>query len=1778
MKLKKFLSILLLAVVAIAFVACGKQPVDDNGDKTQEMREFAENELAKLAITYAAGDSATSVTKDVTLGTLSGADITVTWASDNAAITKEGKVTQGEADVNVKLTATLKYKDVTLTKDFNLVVKAKAADVEPLAVEITGEAKLAIGSTYTFTAAVKPDDATAKEVEWSTSDATIATVDAEGKVTAVAAGTVTITATVKGYAAVKADKEVVVAEPEADTIAATLAKEKGAQGWIKGTVVGTYKRGFMVYDGTGYILVYMNNTEFTQATGDFVEVKGELGEYNGAKQFTDSCTLTALTEGTPYKLNATTLDDAGVKALIASFEYAKKIKVRVTIDSASDSYVNTTVKGGESGIAITYPVDKNAYEVGADYDVTGLALYTKDYEGKTSVYVMVEKATKVDYGFDVNITYKDGESQEVVKVNSLEFPLFELKEPEEKEGYVFRGWYKGTLEAPVKVTSLLLPEDIELFAIWCTPEEAPLVVDITAEEGSGMYSSISAALKAAKPGQTIELLAGDYSEKTIIPATEEGQQDQELEQIIIDKPVKIIGPNANVHGHSEDRNDEANITVKFIVAADFVEVNGLAFVQNGIFEIRGAKHTLINNCAFQTDVFGNTGVNNRKASIYNNGYVEDVVILNTSIIFPGTSYINEAIEFDNDGITDFTMDNCYLENTATSLAVYEAFMTYNIMGVFNITNNETHFASDGYVMRFGFNNTSCSQMNIIGNKFYPLGDLQTVTIGFASMDARKGMEINIIGNEFVNFAPSTFTFAGGNAGGAVINYYYNFFDDQQTWKVASLPTDVVFNHDNNCTLAEYNASNVVLVKEETNGYADKDALDAAYAAYKATLKTVTFDVDGGFYKAPIQFANAEEVVLPTPAKYGYAFMGWYNGETKVTSLSANEDVTLKATWAKTYTIKFDADGGKEVPDLVYADVKDAVLPTTTKEGFMLEGWYKVSKLYDDPAACGVAFAADFKTVTGKNVDSGEKIDTNYVDSIDMVTFGNNADMKAKWAWLYNAILEATGNPDGMDIVNGETNDSNKGFWLANLCGFFTGTQHKDTYLGTDSADFASLQEEVWAKCPAGEGLGAKVEAITELANLELKAKWEVPATITLDTDGGEALEAIKFIDPTKVELPTPVKEGYYFLGWKDGENDAAVTEKKDYTFKATWRAIATLEVGEGKTYATIAEANAAAQPGDIISIAKGTYSGEAEITVADVTVVGAKAYDFGHKDAYTASAEEDTIIAGKFSARANGITFKNLALSAGAYINIAGVEDITVESVFSVTSSVSGAVVMSGENKNIVVKGLYFAGASARIVYVTTGLTTNLTVEKLIVMDAAKVVMNDTGKWTDGVCDCIRSGSSNTANLAGDVLIKDCYLRAGQGGFMDRVPSADKYEIVNCYFYQIPAAIYMRSATTTIPTVYIYEYNTFVECGNSINDWDTITATTNDLTTVEIHYNAFVNSFKYAGTYTDYDIKVRSDKGAIDCSRNFFLNDKEVPNLNAKGLTKIEINAEDVVMADKEYDLYTIAKLNGKVVVFGLNWICERATVKLDDAEPVAVTLATYELPTPTKEGYEFQGWFEGETKVTKLTEVKDYVLVSQWKKLSVYNGLEGADVSNFFPNRDMFIEELINDFNTWGKTKYTKDTLPTGAWTIVGFQDFFLTAPYSAKYKPLLQYLASTESGASCNLHVNQVLAGIEAGAAKATDITDWNTSQSPYGFQYEIMGFILGQKFTAHSSADYHSADYSVEATATGFLASYVPTKEGKVFAGWYTDEALTQAVEGQLSKYDGVYYAKWEDAPSA
>ena len=78
-------------------------------------------------------------------------------------------------------------------------------------------AELKVGETASLTATVSPANATNKEVSWTTSDSSVATVTSSGVVTAIKAGTATITCTAKDGSGVKATCQVTVEKEEEET-------------------------------------------------------------------------------------------------------------------------------------------------------------------------------------------------------------------------------------------------------------------------------------------------------------------------------------------------------------------------------------------------------------------------------------------------------------------------------------------------------------------------------------------------------------------------------------------------------------------------------------------------------------------------------------------------------------------------------------------------------------------------------------------------------------------------------------------------------------------------------------------------------------------------------------------------------------------------------------------------------------------------------------------------------------------------------------------------------------------------------------------------------------------------------------------------------------------------------------------------------------------------------------------------------------------------------------------------------------------------------------------------------------------------------------------------------------------------------------------------------------------------------------------------------------------------------------------------------------------------
>jgi len=128
----------------------------------------------------------------------SGAGGNITWSSSNkniATVDSNGKVKAIKAgEVNIIAKAGGKEAKCVLT-----VTTQKASAVNVTSVKLDrSSADISVGSTIVLKATVEPSNATEKTVKWSSSNTSVATVDANGAVTANASGSAVITASCGG--------------------------------------------------------------------------------------------------------------------------------------------------------------------------------------------------------------------------------------------------------------------------------------------------------------------------------------------------------------------------------------------------------------------------------------------------------------------------------------------------------------------------------------------------------------------------------------------------------------------------------------------------------------------------------------------------------------------------------------------------------------------------------------------------------------------------------------------------------------------------------------------------------------------------------------------------------------------------------------------------------------------------------------------------------------------------------------------------------------------------------------------------------------------------------------------------------------------------------------------------------------------------------------------------------------------------------------------------------------------------------------------------------------------------------------------------------------------------------------------------------------------------------------------------------------------------------------------------------------------------------------------
>lgn len=142
----------------------------------------------------------------------------------------------------------------------------------------------------------------------------------------------------------------------------------------------------------------------------------------------------------------------------------------------------------------------------------------------------------------------------------------------------------------------------------------------------------------------------------------------------------------------------------------------------------------------------------------------------------------------------------------------------------------------------------------------------------------------------------------------------------------------------------------------------KDLTYTSNVSYTSTATASCSTVTGYEYangetaSTTVTFGSSH--TLPALTRTGYSFLGWYNGTTKVESgnWSIASNVTLTPKWqAGGNTITLDANGGSVTPNSIPVSYDQVyTLPTPTWTGHTFAGWYNGSTQYSSGTWTGLS--------------------------------------------------------------------------------------------------------------------------------------------------------------------------------------------------------------------------------------------------------------------------------------------------------------------------------------------------------------------------------------------------------------------------------------------------------------------------------------------------------------------------------------------------------------------------------------------------------------------------------------------------------------------------------------------------------------------------------------------------------------------------------------------------------------------------------------------------------
>lgn len=771
--------------------------------------------------------------------------------------------------------------------------------------------------------------------------------------------------------------------------------------------------------------------------------------------------------------------------------------------------------------------------------------------------------------------------------------------------------------------------------------------------------------------------------------------------------------------------------------------------------------------------------------------------------------------------------------------------------------------------------------------------------------------------------------------------------------------------------------------------------------------TVTFEAKGGS-AVPAQTIDYASAInpLPTTTLTGHAFGGWYtdannmtNATKFTTSTIVRNSMTVFAKWTPNeYTVTYNPDGGNMTePKTVKVKYNQSVTstPTPTKEGYDFKGWF-------------LADGTTEFTVATKVLD--------------------NMTVKAKWQLKeYTVTYHGNGtesDPAAVKVQHGKT---------------------------VGSLPVVSIEGKTFLKWTTADGTEFKANTVVT-SNLDVTAQWKTNLyKVNYDSNGGSYVDQAEvpynaYIRP----LPVPTKEGYEFKGWFF-ENGTEFTQ--DTAIKTTINVTAKWEA---KDYTVTFDANkgtfktGSSTPQTVkYNTAVSAQEVEKEGYTFDGWYLGNDKYDFS-----TPVTQNITLVA-HWTAKPVTVTFD---ANGGN----------PVPSFDSVVDAKIGTLPLTEK------EGYEFAGW-----YLPEGVAPINS--EYVLKDSITLKAH----WT-------QIKYNVTFDAAGGSPVES--KEVAHGNVIDPVPGSSKehYQLEGWYAMdgtKLTSDLQIKQdyAFTAFWTPKAYTV-TFNPNGGSLNG---------AASDVEVEYNQPVGSiptperdkYNFIGWFTEDELVELTGDYLVTGDVTFYAKWEAKPiekitlTFNSNGGTAVDSVEIEKGTAlgyipqtskdgftfeywyDENGDQLTVERIFESNTTFNAQWKeipAAKVTVTFDAnggsaVEPVTVDKGTAlgTLPTTSKDGFDFLGWFVGETPFTAETVVSENVtVVAQWKEKATEKPTEdpvvqvtvtfdangGSTVAPATINQGTSLGELPSTtkegftFLGWflGETPFTASTVVTENITVV--------------------------------------------------------------------------------------------------------------------------------------------------